>query len=68
MNRKNKTKVKLSLLSLTLKQKEFLVFLCGLISAALLIELILVCGFLLGHYVLKSGLMTLSSIVDILSH
>lgn len=66
MNRKNNTKVKLSLPSITPKQKEFLVFLCGLLIAAVLIEIILVCGFLLGHYVLKLGLVTPSNIVNIL--
>lgn len=39
------TKVKLSLPSITPKWKEFLVFLCGLIIAAALIEIILVCGY-----------------------
>lgn len=43
MNRNTNTK--LSLPSITPKWKEFLVFLCGLIIAAVLIEIILVCGY-----------------------
>ena len=45
MNRNTNTKVKLSLPSITPKQKEFLMFLCGLLIAAALIEIILVCGY-----------------------